>query len=324
MVWVTYMANRTELQNTFTSQDAVALFKEHTGFEFHPTVPGQLLARCGVEKIPSKSKPSRFDATNWTLVWEEMFHLALRRCRFDRKLLPPKKCFAPVLLLLEDPHPASGKRHVPPRHSPAFNAEAPPQEQESPAKMAIRAALEAARQAVKAHSRNLERKPHPELQGADRLTPEKGEEKNLAPVLARPQLSKPPVAAQETGAAKIKQDISIATRQACDLKPHPTRQFLEVPFEEKDEAKWRGAKWDWTFRKWYVPSGLNRKLFHWPDALFPPAMRVVEFPPDEPSVPSKSRVRKKKAGASSKSTGVGKRLQKELNGRLQFLLEKPD
>ena len=85
------------MQNTFTSQDAVALFKEHTGFEFHPTVQGQLLAGCGIMKIPSKSKPSRFDAEHWDLIWQEMFLLALRRCKFDRSLQPPTKCFAPML-----------------------------------------------------------------------------------------------------------------------------------------------------------------------------------------------------------------------------------
>lgn len=210
------------MQNTFTSQDAVALFKELTGFEFHPTVPGQLLARCGIMKIASKSKPSRFDAEHWDLVWQEMFLLALRRCKFDRSLQPPTKCFAPML----------------------------------------------------------------------------------------PQSKETKLAVQE--------------KEVPDLKPHPTRHFLEVPFEEKDEAKWRGARWDWDFKKWYVPSGMNRNVFPWPDALLTPAMRAVEFPSDEPGVPSKRRARKKKAGPQAKSNATAMQLEKEIDERLQFLLNKPE
>jgi hypothetical protein len=210
------------LQNTFTSQDAVALFKEHTCFEFHPTVPGQLLARCGIINIPSKSKPSRFDAEQWDLVWQEMFLLALRRCKFDRSLQPPTKCFAPML----------------------------PQSQET--------------------------------------------------------------------------NLAVQEKEILDLEPHPTRRFLEVPFEEKDEAKWRGARWDWDFKKWYVPSGMNRNVFPWPDALLTPAMRAVEFPSDEPGVPSKRRARKKKAGPQAKSNATAMQLEKEIDERLQFLLNKPE
>jgi len=124
--------------------------------------------------------------------------------------------------------------------------------------------------------------------------------------------------------AKAKQDDALAKMQAYDLRPHPTRKFIEVPFEEKDEAKWRGAKWDWAFKKWYVPTGMNRNLFHWPDSLFTPAMCAVEFPPDEPSVPRKNGGRKKKASTNSKSTAANKKLQKEIDGRLKFLLDKPD
>jgi hypothetical protein len=43
--------------------------------------------------------------------------------------------------------------------------------------------------------------------------------------------------------------VAIQENEFPDLKPHPTRRFLEVPFEEKDEAKWRGARWDWDFKK---------------------------------------------------------------------------
>lgn len=86
---------------SFTSKQAVDLFKQHTGFEFHPTVPGQLLARCGVKKLPTNSKPARFSSEHWPLAWEQMFYLALRRCRFRPDLQPPRKCFAPSLTIAE-------------------------------------------------------------------------------------------------------------------------------------------------------------------------------------------------------------------------------
>ena len=318
------MANPMELQKTFTSQDAVALFKEHTGFEFHPTVPGQLLARCGIRKIDSTSKPSRFDAKNWRLVWEEMIELALRRCKFDRRLQPPIKCLPPTLPQVRDPQPVLEKQYVTPVRSQVQVAAPAPQQQESPARAAIRAALEAARRAVKASAKIQDLKSHPDRQRFNVSPSENDEAKNLSPVLPQPQSPKPLLAEQQPELAIARHDVAAATTQAYDLKPHPTRQFIEVPFEEKDEAKWRGAKWDWTFKKWYVPTGLNRNLFHWPDALLPPAMRAVKFPPDETSVPRKSLAQKKKSVSSSKSTVAGKLLQKELNGRLQFLLDKPD
>jgi hypothetical protein len=55
-------------------------------------------------------------------------------------------------------------------------------------------------------------------------------------------------------------------------RPHGNERavmFLEVPFAEKDNAKRLGAKWDKDMRKWYIPHGLDIKLFKrwWPEAL---------------------------------------------------------
>jgi hypothetical protein len=310
------MANRTELEKTFTSQDAVSLFKEHTGFEFHPTVPGQLLARCGIEKIPSTSKPSRFDAKNWALVWEEMFYLALRRCRFDQALQAPRKCFAPPLPHAQVTTPAIHERRSAPVQ--IQTTELAPQEHESMAKAAIRAALEAARQATSqlASPRRIAQ--------AQPLVPRESPHAALASSKQdcnEVAVTKPRVPHQLTNPSTSTDAALAEAKQVRDLKPHPTRRFIAVPFEEKDEAKWLGAQWDPTFKKWYVPTTLNRKLFRWPDVLMPPAMRAVPFPPDEPG---KRRSRKKKAGSSGKSTMATKRLQKELDTRLQFLLDKPE
>ena len=37
------------------------------------------------------------------------------------------------------------------------------------------------------------------------------------------------------------------------------RHFLECPFDDKDNAKAMGAKWDAAARKWYVPAGLRTR-----------------------------------------------------------------
>jgi len=37
--------------------------------------------------------------------------------------------------------------------------------------------------------------------------------------------------------------------------------FLDVPYQEKDEAKRLGARWDPKVRKWYIPEGRQREPF---------------------------------------------------------------
>ncbi|MEH3084950.1 MAG: exodeoxyribonuclease VII large subunit [Xylophilus ampelinus] len=39
------------------------------------------------------------------------------------------------------------------------------------------------------------------------------------------------------------------------------RQYLDVPFRQKDEAKALGARWDGAARRWYVPDGLDLEPF---------------------------------------------------------------
>lgn len=39
------------------------------------------------------------------------------------------------------------------------------------------------------------------------------------------------------------------------------RRELHVPFEEKDEAKLLGARWDPQARRWYVPAGVSDEPF---------------------------------------------------------------
>lgn len=37
--------------------------------------------------------------------------------------------------------------------------------------------------------------------------------------------------------------------------------YLDVPYQEKDIAKKRGAKWDGEEKKWYVPQGIDINNF---------------------------------------------------------------
>jgi len=104
------------------------------------------------------------------------------------------------------------------------------------------------------------------------------------------------------------------------LRLHPTRKFMEVPFAEKDEAKMLGALWEPTVRKWYVPAGMNRKLFRWADALLPPEMCAIRFPSDKPL----KRPRQKKSPSADRSTISNRQINRSLDARLDFLLDKPD
>ena len=104
------MTNTYQLQRNFTSQQAAVLFSEHTGFEFHSSVPGTLLARSGIQKIPSTSRPFVYDAKNWALVWELMMDLAHDRCRWNRALQRPRTCAVPSLPLAALPKTARSKQ----------------------------------------------------------------------------------------------------------------------------------------------------------------------------------------------------------------------
>ncbi len=75
----------------FTGSGAVELFREATGFEFHPTVPGQLLVRRGIKKLNApKFKQGLYESKHWPQLWLDMLALASRRCSYDATLAPPR------------------------------------------------------------------------------------------------------------------------------------------------------------------------------------------------------------------------------------------
>ena len=50
---------------------------------------------------------------------------------------------------------------------------------------------------------------------------------------------------------------------------------LKVPFQQKDEAKRLGARWDAELKRWYVPDGVDRTAFDkWIPKLQPPNIRA--------------------------------------------------
>jgi len=54
------------------------------------------------------------------------------------------------------------------------------------------------------------------------------------------------------------------------------RFYLQCPFDEKEECKALGGRWDNDMRKWYVPSNLDKELFKewWPENRRQPAFAV--------------------------------------------------
>lgn len=65
-------------------------------------------------------------------------------------------------------------------------------------------------------------------------------------------------------------------------KTDVARRDLHVPFEEKDEAKLLGARWDAQARCWYVPAGVSDESFaRW----FQPREQRPPTPPDYSALP---------------------------------------
>ena len=137
-----------------------------------------------------------------------------------------------------------------------------------------------------------------------------------------------PLAMSAESVSPVEKTITVAQRPQAGaklevgrtLRRHPTRRFIEVAFAEKDEAKLLGALWEPMVRKWYVPAGLSRRLFRWPDALLSQAMCAVRFPSDKPP----KRPREKKSPSAERSTISNRQIHRTLDQRLDFLLDKPD
>lgn len=83
----------------FSAVQAVASFKKFTGYDFHPTVPGQLLARRNIKKLDHSGLKSLrlYDKKYWKLAWEAMVALAEDRARYPGQPPRPHACICPEM-----------------------------------------------------------------------------------------------------------------------------------------------------------------------------------------------------------------------------------
>lgn len=69
--------------------------------------------------------------------------------------------------------------------------------------------------------------------------------------------------ALEAIAPRVLDDVmeSRASNTKTQTPEHGNREYIDVPFKQKDEAKKLGAKWDRAAQSWYVPPGVNPEPF---------------------------------------------------------------
>ena len=69
------------------------------------------------------------------------------------------------------------------------------------------------------------------------------------------------VAAEEAKNQQEQRTASAADQQPTQATQAGERQYISVPFKEKDEAKQLGARWDRKEQSWYVPAGVDAAPF---------------------------------------------------------------
>jgi putative DNA primase/helicase len=56
----------------------------------------------------------------------------------------------------------------------------------------------------------------------------------------------------------------MSDEEGREEEPHEARQYLSVPYTQRDQAKAAGALWDWQEKLWYIgPEGTREKLARW-------------------------------------------------------------
>jgi phage/plasmid primase-like uncharacterized protein len=56
----------------------------------------------------------------------------------------------------------------------------------------------------------------------------------------------------------------MSDEEAREHEPHQARQYLSVPYTQRDQVKAAGALWDWQEKLWYIgPEGTREKLARW-------------------------------------------------------------
>ena len=117
---------------------------------------------------------------------------------------------------------------------------------------------------------------------------------------------------------------------AGDDDPLPHATFLHVPFEDKDEAKALGAKWNRQTHAWFVPAGVDAAPFaRWRQPCpAAPHERTLQPDRDYLAVPYGERRAAKAAGAAwdpaAKSWFVGPHADAQKLARWQPARQQPD
>lgn len=58
---------------------------------------------------------------------------------------------------------------------------------------------------------------------------------------------------------KSKMELEIKEKQLKNL--YPNKKYINCPYQDKDECKLYGGKWDNEKRMWYIPEGIDNELF---------------------------------------------------------------
>ena len=75
--------------------------------------------------------------------------------------------------------------------------------------------------------------------------------------------------------APQEQRVAAADQQPAQASQATERQYISVPFKEKDEAKQLGARWDRKEQSWYVPAGVDAAPFaKWSQGAATPAVEA--------------------------------------------------
>jgi hypothetical protein len=67
----------------------------------------------------------------------------------------------------------------------------------------------------------------------------------------------------------VEEEPEIMPTRLLQTKPRPPtqpksgRNYLSVPYSDKNEAKALGAKFDWDTKQWYAPSNEHELLYRW-------------------------------------------------------------
>lgn len=55
-------------------------------------------------------------------------------------------------------------------------------------------------------------------------------------------------------------DTNVETAES-ETATSPEKTYINCSFEDKDECKSLGGKWDSDARKWYIPAGMDKSAF---------------------------------------------------------------